>query len=82
MNPEKCRSADGSFRVASIGKKGDENIGVCIFLTSDQLRDLEINPAETEAVTYKIVNINGTHAVRITELEDAGLSDTTSSMTD
>lgn len=71
-----------SSRIAAIARHNGQEIGVCIFLSAAQLRDLDIDPSRADAVAYDLVRINGGRAVSIQEVADSQLSDTPTSSSD
>lgn len=58
----------GSPRIATIAEYDEQNLGVCIFLTAEQLQDLGIDQTGCDAVGYAPVRINGGYAVGIAEV--------------
>lgn len=55
-------------RVAKVGEKDGNPVGVCIHLTSTDLRQLDIDPNDADEVTYSIdtttkqLTVQGTRA--------------------
>lgn len=51
------------MRTARIAYREDESIGVCIFLTVEQLQQIGIDPSETEQVEYSVRGDSGAVAL-------------------
>lgn len=54
-------------RTATISRNNTDPVGVCIFLSSEELRKLSVDPAQTDYVQYSIVQVNSKYMLEITE---------------
>lgn len=54
IEPTPTESLTDNPRVARIGEKDGNPIGVCIHLTSTDLRQLDVDPNDADEVTYSI----------------------------
>lgn len=72
----------GPSRTAAIARYGEENIGVCIYLTVNQLRDLGIEPAETETISYQLIQFDELCVINLQSDSDSPSPEATDSMTD
>lgn len=65
QSPDQDDGSEGNqngpqVRRANISRYHGEIIGICIFLSEDDLRALGINPADVDAVRYRI-SVNQEH---------------------
>lgn len=55
-------------RQARIGTHNQTKLGVCIFLSTPELRQLGIDPEKTELVEYQITEFDGKCAITISSV--------------
>lgn len=54
-------------RTATISQDDSGSIGVCIFLTAAELRELGVDPTQADTIEYHLVQANGQSLLSITE---------------
>lgn len=54
-------------RTATISRNDAEPIGVCIFIDTAELRELGVNPVDVEAISYRLIQVNGQPVLGIKE---------------
>lgn len=70
MNPSRDSSTIATPRTATISRDDTRSIGVCIFLTVAELRELGVDPAQADAIEYQLVQANDEPSLSITESSD------------
>jgi len=69
-------------RTVAIARYEKEKIGVCIYLSADQLRDLGIEPAETEMISYQVVQFDESCMLTFQSVSETTSPEATVSTTD
>jgi hypothetical protein len=54
-------------RSAKVAKTESGPIGVCIFLTAHELRELDVDPAQADEIEYRPVQVDNRPTLRIME---------------
>lgn len=67
MNQSGASGTVATPRTATISRDDTRSIGVCIFLTAAELRELGVDPAQSDAIEYRLVQTNGEPTLSITE---------------
>ena len=72
----------GTPRTATISRDDSRAIGVCIFLTVAELREFGVDPAQAEAIEYRLVQVNDQSRLGITESSSTSTANARDSITD
>ena len=69
-------------RIATISRNDTGPIGSCIFLATGDLRELGVDTTQTDAIAYRLVEVNGQIALDIMEYSASPVESAPDSMTD
>lgn len=74
--------AQDTPRTAEVSSTDERLLGVCIFLTAAELRELGVDPEQTDAIEYRIVKTDSQSTVEVTEASETSVPDAPDSITD